>query len=351
MIDKDEREDEMFSAVEHPGRLLEMRLEILDMGVKEFAVRTGKPEKTVIAVIKGDSAVTPDMAVAFEPVLQIAADIWMQAQSLYDIYLARLRRKNMIALSEKWMMEFPVDEMIARMWLPVCKDRVEKIDALFDFFGISTESAWEDYFLKQELKIAFGMSLADLQGPHSTSACLRYGEISAAKMQVKAPFSTKRLREFLPLIKSVMANEREGWYGELEELCGLAGIKLIFVPNLSGTTVTCVTRWIGDVPVIQFGAIPDDYAMFWLTFYRAVGHILLHGKKDIFIEGVDYETLDPAKEMEADKFASDQVLPKMDERRVIARKDFSPDGLRELAENLGTHPAIIRRRLVEKGII
>ena len=59
------------SVVFHPGETLADKLEEMGMGVKEFAVRTSKPEKTIIAVIKGDSAITSDMSVAFETVSKI----------------------------------------------------------------------------------------------------------------------------------------------------------------------------------------------------------------------------------------------------------------------------------------
>ncbi|MEJ5963927.1 helix-turn-helix transcriptional regulator [Pedobacter immunditicola] len=49
----------------HPGETLGEKLEELNMGPKEFAVRTGKPEKTIIAILKGESSITPEIAVLF----------------------------------------------------------------------------------------------------------------------------------------------------------------------------------------------------------------------------------------------------------------------------------------------
>ena len=80
------------SVVFHPGETLADKLEEMGMGVKEFAVRTSKPEKTIIAVIKGDSAITSDMSVAFETVTKIPAHFWMNKQRAYDEYIARQKR-------------------------------------------------------------------------------------------------------------------------------------------------------------------------------------------------------------------------------------------------------------------
>ena len=60
------------------------------MSPVEFAIRTGKPEKTIIAVLKGTSSITPEMAVLFEQLLHIPAHFWLNKQRNYDEFLARL---------------------------------------------------------------------------------------------------------------------------------------------------------------------------------------------------------------------------------------------------------------------
>ena len=57
----------------HPGETLREKLEELEIKPKEFALRTGKPEKTITAVLKGESSITPDMSILFEKVLKIPA--------------------------------------------------------------------------------------------------------------------------------------------------------------------------------------------------------------------------------------------------------------------------------------
>jgi plasmid maintenance system antidote protein VapI len=65
------KENQYFpSVVFHPGETLAEKLAELKMGPKEFAVRAGKPEKTIIAILKGDSSITPEMAILFESVLK-----------------------------------------------------------------------------------------------------------------------------------------------------------------------------------------------------------------------------------------------------------------------------------------
>ena len=71
----------------HPGETLAEKLEEINMEPKEFAIRTGNTEKTIIAVLKGESEITPDIAASFENVLRIPAGFWLKRQYRYDEYI------------------------------------------------------------------------------------------------------------------------------------------------------------------------------------------------------------------------------------------------------------------------
>ena len=86
----------------HPSVTLTEKLEELGMGPKEFAIRTGKPEKTITAILKGESAVTPDMAVLFENVLRIPAHFWLNKQRNFDEYTAREKRVSALTEAVGW---------------------------------------------------------------------------------------------------------------------------------------------------------------------------------------------------------------------------------------------------------
>ncbi len=80
----------------HPGETLEEKLQEIGMGPKEFGIRTGIPEKTVYAIIKGESSITTEMAVQFESVTKIPANFWLNSQRLYDEYY--LKKISIVAL-------------------------------------------------------------------------------------------------------------------------------------------------------------------------------------------------------------------------------------------------------------
>jgi hypothetical protein len=54
---------------------------------------------------------------------------------------------------------------------------------LLAFFGFSNHKAWEEYYFKQQLKVAFRISLSQTQEPFAISAWLRKGELQAAELE------------------------------------------------------------------------------------------------------------------------------------------------------------------------
>ena len=291
----------------HPGETLAEKLEEMQMGPKEFSLRTGKPEKTIIAVLKGKSAITPDMAVRFEGVTKIPAHFWMNHQRSYDEFIVREKRKVTIEEAVPWAKHFPLTDMINKGWLPQVSSIQEKTMELLAFFGFSNHKAWEEYYFKQQLKVAFRISLSQIQEPYAISAWLRKGELQAAELEAN-DYSEKKFKDALPKIKSNMATHPEGFFKQLQQKCLDAGVKVVQTPTINKIPISGSTRWLNNTPLIQ---LTDHYPhndSFWFTFFHKAGHILLHGKKDIFLEKVDYSDKNLEKEREADEFASKWTL-------------------------------------------
>jgi len=293
--------------VYHPGEMLDEKLQEMGMGVKEFATRVSKPEKTVIAVLKGKSSITPDMAIAFEMITKIPAHMWLRQQKSYDEFVARKRREKTLEEGLAWAEKFPVEEISRLGWFSgiIGADGREKniVDTLCLFFAVSSPKGWEDFYLNQKLRVAFRITLADSCDPYALSAWLRQGEIQAGETVTEAKYSARALRNVLNDVSDLRKSGTMPDYGTLRTLFGSAGVKLIFTETLSSAPVKGCTRYISGTPCIQLALHFEDESDFWKTLFHEAGHIILHGKKDIFMENVNYGDKDPEKEREADEFA------------------------------------------------
>jgi len=79
----------------HPGLGLRDDLEALGLSVACAAVGLGVTRQQLYNVLKGKSAISPDMALRLEKALGGTAESWLTLQTAYDLAQARLRMADL----------------------------------------------------------------------------------------------------------------------------------------------------------------------------------------------------------------------------------------------------------------
>lgn len=337
-------------SIPHPSETLSEKLQEMGMGPKELAIRTGKPEKTITAVLNGESSITPEMAILFEQVLKIPAHFWLKNQSDYDEYIARTKRLAVVEDAIEWAKSFPYSQMARFGWVPATPKAEEKVIELFHFFGFSNKTAWKNYYLNQKLKLSFRISLKHTSEPFAVSAWLRQGEIQASGIQV-CVFDERKFKSKLEAIKSIMALQPPDFFLKLQTLCAEAGVKIIYTPCLSKAPISGSSRWINDTPLIQLSARYGQNDRFWFTCFHEAGHILMHGKKYISLENIELSESEADKEKEADAFAIKWTFTTEQEEEVLKSAPLHEDAIVAFARRFNTHPAMIIGRFHHKGLL
>lgn len=248
------------------------------------------------------------MALSFELVTRIPADMWLRNQKRYDEYIARKKREKVLQDGLSWAEKFPLEEIYNLGWLTkfntIGGQPKDIVETLCLFFSVSSPKGWEDFYLNQRLRVAFRITLANSCDPYALSAWLRQGEIQADETSLNTKYTAKGLKHALNDISEIRKGDGKEYEDTLMALLADVGVKLIFTETLSTAPVKGCSRYIGGVPCIQMAKSFDSADDFWHTLFHEIGHIILHGKKDIFIENVEYGDKNPAKEQEADEFAS-----------------------------------------------
>ncbi|SHK94591.1 ImmA/IrrE family metallo-endopeptidase [Fibrobacter sp. UWEL] len=300
-----------------PGEDLAEKLEEMKMDANDLASRIGRTPKTINEILKGKCSLSLDVAMDLECVTGISAEYWMRRQYSYSNFLAGKKREKGLPSVLEWMKNFPLADMLKRKWISALQAPADKVQPLFKFFALCSSKAWENYYYKQQLKVAFRISLAESRDPYAMSVWLRRGEILADEIQMEEiPDKTVRsniknmLPEFIALAQkspSVKAPEFLKTKKKLQSLCAKANIKLLYVENFKTAPVHGASRWYKDIAVIQLHDGFETDGGFWYTFFHELGHILLHGKKEMFLKNVDYASRDLLKDAEADTFAQKQI--------------------------------------------
>jgi HTH-type transcriptional regulator / antitoxin HigA len=338
--------------VSRPGVTLEEKLQEMGMGIKEFALRTDKPEKTIIAILKGASSITQEMAIKFENVTKIPASFWMRHQQRYDEFKTREKLKSVIDEAANWAKEFPYAEMAKNEWVVPTRVLEEKTVNLLDYFGVASHKGWENLYMKSELKVAAYTSLKHTHAPHAVSAWLRQGELQAKKIIV-SEYDIKKLKGNIPAMRKLMVEQPFNFFEQLQQLCFEAGVVLLFTPKLPKVPLSGSTRWINECPLIQLTARYGQNDRFWFTFFHELGHIILHGKKYISLENVDFAASDSEKEQQAHDFAVKHTFSKEQEEKLLREhpNSINADEIVTYAQEFNTHPAMIIGRLQHLKLI
>ena len=297
--------------VVHPGVILQKKLDEMSMSVKEFALRVTKSTSTINDILKGKGSITPEIALAFENVTLESAHYWLDLQSRHDEYGARMRLNNSSEEISKWMMNFPLMVMIVKGWVAAGKTVEESANHLLSFFGVSSVKAWEDYYLRRVLNTTFRISLTGVKELHIVTAWLRRGELQAKEMHLKQSYSEQKLRDKLPRLAELMEEHNQNYNEEnairyenkVKRVLQEAGVKMVITPLLPKISIYGCTRWFGETPCIQMAHECFSAEYPWSVLFHEIGHILLHGKKEVFLEGLYYAEREEAKEKKANQFA------------------------------------------------
>lgn len=331
-------------SVSHPGTTLAEILDEKKMGAKEFAVRTGKPEKTISDVLNGKSRITPEMGILFEQVLKIPAHFWVNRQKTYDEYLARVEYQKTIEEGAEWSKTFPYAKMASLGWVEKTIKAEAKVLNLFDYFEVSNTKGYYDFYHNQKLLVNFRISLKENENAGAIAAWLRQGEIQADALSVPE-YDKKKLIEILPKLKMIMVLQPNDFFNLIQKSCKYAGIKIVYTPCLPKAPIHGSTRWFNDIPLIQLSGRYKRNDIFWFTFFHEIGHILLHGKKYISIENIECDGENQIYENEANDFSANLLLNKAQENEIISNRILTENDVIRYAEKFKTHPAIIIGRL------
>lgn len=331
-----------------PGDTLLETIESIGISQAELAKRTGRPLKTINGIIKGNVAITPETALQLEKVLRVPANFWINLESNYRQALARQREKDELSNKIEWLEKFPVNEIVKLGFIKKAKDKTEQLKELLKFFGVASIESWEEVW---ETNVAFRKSEAFKTDYNSIAAWVRMVEIQAQQLECK-PYDKEKFKNAIDEIRGITKEVNPDIFiPEVKRICAEAGVAVVFIPELRGCRASGVTKWINsDKAVIGLSLRYKSNDHLWFTFFHEAGHIILHGKKLTFLEGVNDET-NKQKEEEADTFATNKLIPKAKYLELLSSGQFSYASVKAFSDEIGIAPGIVVGRLQHDRII
>ena len=330
----------------HPGHIIARTIEREGMTQKNLSERTGLTEKHLSQIINGEASITVETSLLLENALGGSASFWINLEKNYQETKARLDRTVLMKSETSLLSKFPYKELVQRECVEQTSNREKRVENLWKFFGVNSLN-----YVSQTEAVAFRKRQGTEIKSEAIAAWLRCGELDAKK-QTPATFSESTLKQSLEKLKALTVKPAEKFSVELQEILNQAGIALVYVPHFAGTGVSGAVRWAGDTPIMQlslFGAYAD---MFWFNLFHEIGHLVLHGKKEKFIEfdRRDLSTVQE-KEKEADEFATNALIQQKSYEDFVNKGDYSKVAIAKFSDSIKVHPGILAGRLCHAGLI
>lgn len=332
----------------HPGEILEETLDARGLTRKDAASRCGISAKHLNQILRGKASVMPDLAISLERVLGVAADVWTTLQCQYELHQARAGAFRETEGAYEWVRRFPLAAMISRGWIPDPEERTDVVGALLQFFGVGHKDAWEVWF--KGLQIAYRRSASFKSEPESVTAWLRKGELLAQEVECR-PFEAARFKAALDEIRKLTLKTPGEFEGAMKGLCAEAGVALVLLAELPKTRLSGATRWLTkDKALIMLSLRHKTNDHFWFSFFHEAGHILLHGKKMLFLD--DVKQAESEQEAEANQFAAGTLIAEKEYRAFIASRSLPTSAdITAFAGRAGIAPGIVVGRLQHDKVI
>lgn len=332
----------------HPGEFLEETIEEIGMTQGELANRLGRPIQAVNEIIKGKKSITSKTALELEDVLGISSHVWIGLESEYQIVLAKQEELKLMEKESSMVKNFPYADLVKLGFVKATRKAVEKVEELKRFFGVAKLAQISDVKVYQP---AFRVSNHGNVSHEAIATWIQAVRIKAKEKETNK-FDKKRLKENLPKIKSLINTELNEAIKEIQQVLNNCGIVLVMLPHFKNTKVHGATFWLDSETAVVAMTLRGSFSdVFWFSFFHEIGHILLHPKREVFLEDGCIDLKLQKQEDEADKFASETLLNTKEYNKFIFADNFTKSNVLAFAKQFDIKPSVIVGRLMHDRLV
>lgn len=330
-----------------PGHTIAAKLRSSGVSLDNFAWEMDMPSPDATKLLDGELKIDDRIALKLGQVLGGSREFWIRREAQYRGDINRLAEEIDIQTAKQWLRLLPLKDMTDRGWIAredSVKGKLTECMRFFDVCSIDAFDARADRIVSQ---VKFRTSEKLKSQPHSLAAWLRFGEVQADRIQCE-PWSRDKFSSLIPDMKKLTRiRDTEKFLPKLGDLCRSAGVALVICRTPSGCRASGATKFLSNdkaLLLLSFRHLSDDH--FWFSFFHECGHLILHGKDKIFVEGEEAET--EAHEKEANEFAEDVLIPEP-WKRMLAVLPINRKSIQRFAVRVGVSAGIVVGQLEHKG--
>lgn len=324
-----------------PGETISDILDLKTIAEGDLASSMGCTREFVRGLISGSAAVTPEVAQQLESSLGGTAAFWLKRESQYRSDLVRLNAGQDL---DQWLDDIGAKDLIKFGWVKASRNLAA---ASFEFFGVADLHSWEQKHSRLLESARLRTSPSFKSRPGAVAAWLRQGEIESQAIPCR-PWDADAFRQLLPGLRALTRRkDPAAFLPELIKSCAQCGVAVVILRTPPGCYASGATRFVSSTRallLLSFRYLSDDH--FWFSFFHEAGHLLLHGKDTVFLEGADMRST--KQEEEANEFAANTLIPPQ-YRDELMRLPVNGIAVIKFARQIGISPGIVVGQLQHAG--
>jgi HTH-type transcriptional regulator / antitoxin HigA len=326
-----------------PGATISDMLDEASLNQVQLAQRLGVTAKHVNELISCAAPISAELSVSLARVLGSTAEFWMNREANYRAARASQRADEILTADIEWSKGFPFNEMAKRGWVAPTKDRIARVETTLRFFGVASVAAYQLTYANDAVQ--FRKSHTRTSANEPVVAWLRRSELQAAALQCAARAPTK---DVIVELRSLTVLDPALHIEKARAVCAAHGIALVIEPSLPGCKLWGASRWLTPTkPMIALSLRYQTDDHFWFTLFHEIGHVLLHSKKQLFLDGGE-QALD--LEAQADEFAADHLLSRRATKQLKSLAHTFA-AIEEFAHANTIAPGIVVGRMQHLGVL
>ncbi len=325
----------------HPGYFIEDFINFYGITQKDFADRVGTTPKNLCLLIKGDQALTMDMAKKLSSVTNMSVEMWMNIQRSFDEMKEAIDDENRINIEDEVASDISYSDLHSTY-------------ALADLPRKKNEQ-------KTEVRHSLGYSnLASLSQVPLGACCSRsknltqknivrsnimiiFAENAAIKTETPS-FNRAGIDRTVEYALTQTTNY-DGLYSALQEAFKKIGIAFFVLPNLPGSKLRGATKRMKRKVMLMVNNTMKTVDTFYFTLLHEIAHIK---NKDW---GASMEEDEGEAEERANRYAEDMLIPPEKYREFFLKRCYDRESIIEFASSIGRDPGIVVARLQKDNVV
>lgn len=335
----------------HPGYYINEIIEDMEVSQDEFAKRLNVTGKTISKIVTGKIDLSEDMAVKLSIMLGTDVKTWLNLQQSYTEKCLEIEKAKHIDEEVRLVKMIDYSYFVKLGVVKNVRDVLEKVKALCSYFKVSSlKVLLEEDFL---VNYRTGISTIEEKNIINSKAWLQTA-INFGKNIDTEIFDVKKLKDFLPEIRSMTVKEPSEFFPRLHVIFKECGVSFVLLPSLENAGINGAVKWINPKKVILAMNDRRNYAdTFWFSLFHELKHVLQQKLKITMISGIKQtvQSIDEQLEREADLFARDVLVSPKDYLEFLKKSSFSEEDIKCFAMKIGIHDGIVVGRLQNDGYV